>query len=304
MLNRTIQLEDITAMPAANTAGQFVINCPSGLRYKNVTIKMKGSTNATIASSAITGLEVRLGKGIQRRCTGAQLDATNALNGAEYASQAYGSTGTDYERHLKIYMEEPWRTRTLNNSVDPNMLGWKTQWAGQNNALQIAVTVAALGSGIAPVFSAEAEVSDDDDGKPNAIIRWHQDNATPNGTLISIANLANGLKSDDRIVQLSVFDGASTAGVIDTIRLELGPVVVKQDQKLRALTTELINAGMAPATANAIANAAHIVFDKNDSLNDSVPVGFNSSLLKLTYSTAAVGAVPYITQVLGSPATS
>jgi hypothetical protein len=304
MINRTIQLEDITAMPGANAAGQFVINAPAWLRYKDITLKLANSANTTFASSSITAIEVRLGKGIQRRCTGVQLDATNALNGASYASQAYGTSGTDYERHLKLYMEEPWRTRTRNNSVDPNALGWKTGWAGQNNSLQIVVSVAALGSGVSPVITAEAMVSDDDDGKPNPIIRWNQDNATPNGSLVSVANLANGLKNDDRIVQLSVFDGASTAGVISTIRLELGPVVIKQDQRLRALTTELITAGMAPATANAIANAAHLVFDKNDSLDDSIPVGFISSLLKLTYSTSAVGAVPYITQVLGSPATS
>lgn len=304
MINRVIQLEDITAMPAANTAGTFVINCPSGLRYKDITLKLKNSGNTTFNSSSITNVEARLGKGIQRRCSGVQLDAINSLNGASFASQAYGTSGTDYERHLKLYFEEPWRTRVRNNSVDPNALGWKTGWAGQNNALQIAVTVAALGAGVSPSIAASANVSDDDDGKGNAIIRWNQDNATPNGSLVQLANLANGLSNSDRIVQLSVFDGTSTAGVISTIRLELGPVVIKQDQTLRALISELIGAGMAPATANAIANAAHLVFDKNDSLDDSIPVGFVSSLLKLTYSTSAVGAVPYVTQVFGAPATS
>lgn len=298
MINRTIQLEDITAQASGGT---FVINCPAGLRYKDITLKLRNSGNTTVASSVVAGFEVRLGKGIQRRGTGVQLDALNALNGAGYASQAYGTSGTDYERHLKFFFEEPWRTRVRNSSVDPNALGWKTGWAGQNNALQIAVTLGAI---TAPMITAEATVSDDDDGKANPIIRWNQDNATPNGSLVAVANLSNGLKSDDRIVQLSVFDGTTTAGVISTIRLELGPVVLKQDQTLRALISELINAGMAPATANAIANGAHIVFDKNDSLDDSIPVGFISSLLKLNYSTNAVGAVPYITQVFGNPATS
>lgn len=291
-------------MPGANAAGTFIINCPPGLRYKDLTLKLKNSANTTFNSSSITNIEARMGGGIQRRMTGVQLDATNALNGASYASQAYGATGTDYERHLKLYFEEPWRTRIKANSVDPNALGWKTAWAGKNKPLQIAVSVAALGSGVSPVITAEATVSDDDDGKAGAIIRWNSDNATPNGSLVTLSNLSNGLQDADRIVQLSVFDGSSTAGVISTIRLELGPVVLKQDQTLRSLTSELIGAGMAPATANAIANAAHIVFDKNDSLDDSIPVGFISSLLKLTYSTSAVGAVPYITQVLGAPATS
>lgn len=304
MINRTIQLEDITAMPAANTAGTFVVNCPPGFRYKDITLKLKNSTNVTFNSSSITAIEARMGGGIQRRASGARLDAINALNGAGYASQAYGTSGTDYERHLKLYFEEPWRTRILSNSVDPNMLGWKTGWAGRNKPLQLAVTVAALGASIAPVISAEATVSDDDDGKPNTIIRWNQDDATPNGSLVAVSNLSNALKADDRLVQLSVFDGTSTAGVVSSIRMELGPVVVKQDQTLRALTSELVGSGMSPATANAIANAAHLVFDKNDSLDDSIPVGFISSLLKLTYSTNPAGSVPYITQVLGSPATS
>ena len=289
-------------MPAANTAGQFLITLPRGYRYKNITLKLANSANTTIASSAITAIEVRMGGGIQRRITGARLDALNALNGAEYASQVYGSSGTDYARHLRVFFEEPWRTRIRNTSVDPNMLGWKTGWLPANKPLQLAVTVAALGSGVTAAITAEAEVTDDDDGQPNPIIKYLSEEANANGTTVNITNLDNGLKADDRIVQVSAFNTTDgSPKTVTAVRLEVGSVTVKQDQSINALTTELINSGMSPATANAIANAAHIVFDKNDALDDTLPVGFNSSLLKLTLSAASAATLPYVTQVFGMP---
>ena len=121
-----------------------------------------------------------------------------------------------------------------------------------------------MGAGIAPVITAEAEITDDDDGQPNPIMRWNTDFANINGSLVNIPNLDNGLKPDDRIEQISIFDGTTIAGTLATIRMEVGSVVVKQDQILRALTSELRKYGMDPASSVAIANAAHLVFDKND----------------------------------------
>lgn len=301
-LNRTIQLEDISAMPQANTAGGVLLTCPRGYRYKNITLKLKNSANTTFNTSSVPLAEVRGGGGIQRRVSLTRMDAINALNGVEYASQAYGVSGTDYERHIKFYFEEPWRTRIRKDSVDPNTLGWKTGWMPANKPLQIALQVAALGAGVAAMITAEAEVSDDDDGKENAIIKWNQDEANANSTTVNVTNLDNGLKPGEGIVQISAFNTTDgTPRVPSVIRLEAGTTVIRQDQTIRALTTELIGAGMAPATANAIANAAHLVFDKNDALDDALAVGFNSSLLKISLDAASSAVMPYVTQILGLP---
>ncbi len=307
MINRTIQLEDVSAMPGANAPGTVNITCPRGYRYKDITLKLKRTDYAAVAVATTLGeIQVRMGGGIQRRADAARLDAINALNGAGYASQAYGAAFTAAdpgERHLKIYFEEPWRTRIRNNSVDPNALGWKTGWLPNNKPMQLSLAcLAAVGAGQTWNISAEASISDDDDGQPNPIIRWNSDFMNVNGSVVNLSNLDNGLQKTDRIEQISIFDGTTTAGTLANLRLEIGSIVVKQDQTLRSLISELINAGMAPATANAIANAAHIVFDKNDALDDTLPVGFISSLLKLTYSpTAAVGTIPYVTQIYGQP---
>lgn len=298
MINRTIQLEDIASPPPAG-GGTCIINCPRGYRYKSVTIKYKRSDAVASAIAHITEVQVRMGGGIQRRATGVQIDAINALNGAAYASQQYGAAAAGNELHLKIYFEEPWRTRIRANSVDNNQLGWKTGWLPSNKSLQIAVTMASMA--VAPVMSAEAEISDDDDGQPNSILKWNSDIANYAGQVVSLSNLDNGLKADDRIAQLSCFDPTGATADSAVHRLEVGSIVVKQDQTKRALITELIHAGMSPASATAILAGSHIVFDKNDALDDTLPVGFISSLLKITYAGTLSSGMPYITQVFGAP---
>jgi hypothetical protein len=300
-LNRTIQLEDISAAPAANTAGQIVITCPRGYRYRGIRLRLANSSNTTFNASSITEIQMRQGGGIQRRVSGLRLDALNALNGSAFASQTFGSSGTDYQRILPIFFEEPWRTRIKVNSVDPNMLAWKTAWLPENKPFQIVLSVAALGSGVAATISAEADIADDDDGKQNPIIKWNQDEASINTTVANISNVDNGLKAGEAITQISIFNAAD-ARVPSIVRFEAGSTVIKQDQPINSITTELINAGMSPATANAIANAAHIVMDKNDALDDALAVGFRSSLLKVTYAgSSGASTAPIVTQVFGMP---
>ena len=303
MINRTILLEDVSAMAGQDAAAVITINCPRGYRYKDITLKARRSNNLTLTTAQAFGeIQVKMGGGIQRRADCVKLDAINGLNGAGYASQLVGTSGTDMQRHLKIFMEEPWRTRIRTNSVDTNALGWKTGWLSSNKPLQISVAMPAAGAGLTWSLSAEATISDDDDGKTNAIIKWEQ-SVMNAAAITTMSNLDNGLKADDRIVQLSIFDGTTALGVLSTVRLEVGSIVIKQDQTALALSSELVAAGMSPATAIAIAPSHHIVFDKNDALDDTLPVGFISSLLKLTYVTGSepTGSVPYVLQTFGAP---
>jgi hypothetical protein len=287
-------------MPTANTAGQVTLTIPRLGRVKNVRLRFANSANTTFALSSITQVQMKLGGGIQRRATASRWDAINALNGAAYASQAYGTSATDYERFLTLYCEEPWRNRIRANSIDPAALGWKTLWTGSNKPLQIILDVAALGAGVQAAISAEVEFDDNDDGKENAIIKWESDDYNTNSGIASIANIDNGLKAGEGIVQISAF--TTPSGSTPTqVRFEWGKSVIKNDQLIRSLNNELISYGMAPATADAIVAAAHIVLDKNDALDDALAVGVASSLLKVTLSATTATTLPIVKQVLGLP---
>lgn len=298
--NFTAKVEDITAMPNANTAGQVTLTVPKLGRVKNVRLRFANSANTTFALSNITQIQMKLGGGIQRRTTAPRWDALNALNGAAYASQAYGVSGTDYERYLTLYCEEPWRNRIRQNSIDPTALGWKTLWAPSNKPMQIILDVAALGAGVQAAISAEVEFDDSDDGKEGVIVKWEADDYNTNAGVASIANIDNGLKAGEGLVQISAFT-TPAATTPTQVRLEYGKAVIKNDQSIRSLNNELISYGMAPATADAIVAGAHLVFDKNDSLDDALAVGVASSMLKVTLSGAAATTLPVVRQILGLP---
>lgn len=298
--NFTVNVEDVTAMPAANTAGQVTFTLPRLGRLKRVKFKLANSANTTFNMSSITRVQCKLGGGIQRRTSGVRWDALNALNGATYASQAFGSSGTDYERHATMFFEEPWRNRIRSNSVDTNALGWNTLWTGNNKPMQIILDVAALGSGVQAAISAEAEFDDSDNGKENAIVKWEEDDYTTNSGIASIANIDNGLKTGEAIVQISAFTTpASTTPA--TVRFEWGKTVIHNDRTIRSLNAELISAGLAPATADAIVAGAHLVFDKNDALDDALIVGVANSLLKVGLSATTSTTLPVVRQILGLP---
>lgn len=298
--NFTAKVEDITAMPNANTAGQVTLTVPKLGRVKNVRLRFANSANTTFALSNITQIQMKLGGGIQRRTTAPRWDALNALNGAAYASQAYGVSGMDYERYLTLYCEEPWRNRIRQNSIDPTALGWKTLWAPSNKPMQIILDVAALGAGVQAAISAEVEFDDSDDGKEGVIVKWEADDYNTNAGVASIANIDNGLKAGEGLVQISAFT-TPAATTPTQVRLEYGKAVIKNDQSIRSLNNELISYGMAPATADAIVAGAHLVFDKNDSLDDALAVGVASSMLKVTLSGAAATTLPVVRQILGLP---
>lgn len=298
--NFLAKVEDITSMPAANTAGQVTLTIPRLGRVKKIRLRFANSANTTFNLSSITRIQMKLGGGIQRRTSASRWDALNALNGAAYASQAYGTSGTDYERFLSLYCEEPWRTRIRTNSIDPTALGWNTLWTGSNKPMQVILDVAALGAGVQAAISAEVEFDDSDNGKENAIVKWEEDDYSTNNGIASIANIDNGLKSGEGIVQISSF--TTPAGTTPTaVRFEWGKTVIKNDQTIRSLNNELISAGMAPATADAIVAAAHIVLDQNDALDDALAVGVASSLLKVWLSATTATTLPVVRQILGMP---
>ena len=298
--NFTSKVEDITAAPAANTAGQMTLTIPRLGRVKKIRLRFANSANTTFALSSVTRIQMKLGGGIQRRTTASRWDAINALNGASYASQAYGTSGTDYERYLTLYCEEPWRTRIRTNSIDPNALGWNTLWTGTNKPMQVIIDVAALGAGVTAVISAEVEFDDSDNGKENAIIKWEEDDYNTNAGIASIANIDNGLKTGEGIVQISAFT-TPAASTPTAVRFEWGKTVIKNDQTIRSLNNELISNGMAPATADAIVAGAHIVLDQNDALDDALSVGVASSLLRVSLSAATATTLPIVRQILGLP---
>lgn len=304
-LNTTIQLEDISAMPAANVAGVVIINCPRGYRYRKIRLKFGASNTANNAAVPITLLgeiQVKAGGGIQRRCNAVRMDAINALNGAQFASRSYPkAVGASGRRHLTIFFEESWRTRIRAQSVDTNALGFKTGWLPSNKPLQISVAIPALGVGVTAVLSAEADVSDDDDGQPSPIVKWNTDEANVGGVTANIANVDNGLKTGEGILQISAFNTTGNVNTVTQVRFEAGGRVIKQDQGIDEINTELRHADMDPDAANALANAAHLVFDQNDALDDALKVGFGSSLLKFTLSGANGATLPYVTQVVGMP---
>lgn len=298
--NFTVKVEDVTAMPAANTAGQITFTVPRLGKLKNMRFRFANSANTTFNMSSITRVQCKLGGGIQRRTSGVRWDALNALNGASYASQAFGSSGTDYERHATMFFEEPWRNRIRANSVDSAALGWNTLWTGSNKPMQVILDVAALGSGVQAAISAEAEFDDSDNGRENPIIKWEEDDYTTNSGVASIANIDNGLKVGEGIVQISAFT-TPAATTPTQVRFEWGKTVIKNDQSIRSLNAELIAHGMAPATADAIVAGAHLVFDKNDALDDALVVGVPNSLLKVNLSATTSTTLPVVRQILGLP---
>lgn len=304
MVNRTIQLEDIVGVPAANQQGTVIITVPRGPRVKRIILKVGRSdtaNNAAVPIATLGEIQLRMGGGIQRRVDATKLDAENANNGAEYASQSFpNAVGASGRRNLPIFFEEPWRTRVTKKSVAMEELGWETGWLPANKPLQIAVVIPALGAGVVPVLTAEAVVDDFDSGAPNAIIKWNTDDFPINGGTLNVTSLANGLKADDRVVSISAYNGTG-GGSVNTVRMEVGPVVVKQDQGINELNGELTGYGMSPATANAIANAARIIFDANDALDDTLPTGFASSLIKFGLTAGAAGSLPLVTQIYGMP---
>ena len=298
--NFTAKCEDITAMPAANTAGQVTLTIPRLGRVKNIRLRFAKTANTAILLAAITRIQVKMGGGIQRRTSATRWDAKNALNGAQYASQSYGVSGTDYERFLTLYFEEPWRNRIRSNSIDSAALGWKTLWTNSNKPLQVILDVAALGVGVQAAISAEVEFDDNDDGKENAIIKWEEDDYNANAGVASISNIDNGLKAGEGIVAISAF--ITPAGTTPTaIRFEWGKTTIKPDQTIRSLNNELSSAGLFPATADAIQVGAHVVLDKNDALDDSLQVGVASSMFKVTLSGAAATTLPIVWEILGLP---
>lgn len=300
--NFTSNIEDVTAMPAANTAGQVVLTIPRLGRAKKIRLRLRNSGNTTFNMSSITRIQMKLGGGIQRRASGPRWDAINALNGSQYGSQAFGATGVDYERWFTIYLEEPWRTRIRSNSIDPNALGWNTLWTGTNKPLQVILDVAALGAGVTALISGEVDFDDGDNGKENVILKWEEDEYNVNNGVASLANIDNGLKNGEGLVQISAF--SSGAGDPAQVRFEWGKSVIANDRPIRSINADLINADMSPASSDTYLLAGkglHLVLDKNDALDDALAVGVASSLLKLNYTGGITGTIPIVRQILGLP---
>ena len=177
-------------------------------------------------------------------------------------------------------------------------LGWKTGWLPETKPLQFYIP---LQAGITPVLYVIAEVDDNDDGKPSRIMKYFTEDENVNSATANLQNIAKGVKSGDRFSQISLFN-TSDAKTPQSIRLEIADTVVYEDISIKTLQT--INEGgrMDVAGANAQANGAHLVFDKNDALDDTIPANFSKSLLKVGLSAAAANAtMPYVTQRWGLP---
>lgn len=284
---RRIQIKDIVGVAAGRTA---LLTLPVGPRYHSVHLvagnTAAGNTNAPAVSAVIGEVRCNYFGGIQRRATGAQIDAINTANGAGYASQAIAGAANGGGRvHLPIFFNEPWRVHELIAGFDSEALAWQTGFFGQGDRFIIEVDIPA---GVTPFLSAFAMIDDVNGGRPHSIVKWDKNDIPAVGSPIEFSKL----DKKDAYLQMSIFD-TSDAKTIERVRLTQGAVEI-HDLSKDENNTLLKNFGMNPA-----AGAYHVVFDANDNLRDAVPA--SGLQLTATPSAAAAGTMPLIGQRVGLP---
>lgn len=299
-----MQLLDIKNVVAGGIA---IITAPRGYNYKRIILTAGNSAAANANAPATVDVIFDNTRHIQAKMKGAiqrthrvnHLAACNALNGAEHAPNFYaGAANGEGRCDVTLYFEEPWRNRIRNNSIDPNVMGWRTKWLPETQPLQIYVPLMA---GITPALTAVAEIDEDDNGTPNRIMKWFSEDDVVATATANIMNFSKGVKDGDRFSQISAFNTSANARTPQSVRLEIADALLFEDIGINTLRT--INEGnrLDVAGANAIANGAHLVFDANDSLDDTIPSNFAKSLLKIGLSAADNGTIPTVTQRWGIP---
>jgi hypothetical protein len=288
MVERKIQLKDVNGVSAGRTA---LIVCPRPWRYHMIALTLGdtavGNGNAPAVSAIVNEIRLNYFNGIQRRATGAQIDAINlgmSQDGlTQYGSSAAisgGANGTG-RTILPIFLREPWRKR----SADSDALAWQTGFFSAADKLIVEVDLVA---GITPVLTACAIVDDFNAGRPHPIMKWDKNDAPAVGTPIEF----NKLDRRDAYAQLSIFD-TSDAKTIDRIR------IVQASTEIHDLTKQENAELLRGNDMNPEAGVYHVVFDLDDDLSSVVPA--QGLQLTATPSAAANGTMPIVTQRIGLP---
>lgn len=302
---RKIKLNDVTV-----TAQKIIINCDPGVVYDKINLIIgnpaAGNGNAPTIAATIGAVEILMNGQRQRYADPSHMASEAALFGANYAPSSYAAgvgglpAGNGNGRlHFPIIFKEP-RSRLREDSVDTGTLGWKTKWLPKNKPLQI-IIVNVLGAGIS--VEAEAQVRDDDDSDktgPNRIIKMDSFDNVLGANPSTLNNWAKNIPTGDKFVALSLFN-SSGGKTVDKVYLEAGGAKFYEDTLKASLTTEAKDSDLDPAGADAVANAARLVFDRNETMNDVLPA-FDNSILKVTTSAAANGeGLVILTQRYGFP---
>lgn len=304
--SRNIQILDVRNVVAGGIA---VVTCPRGYNYKKVIFTVGNTAAANVNAPALNTIiggriQMKAGGAIQRTVDPLQYAAIVAKNGGGFAIQSMAGNTNGLPNvngagrtEFTMYFEEPWRTRVRNNSVDPNVMGFRTGYLPETKPLQFYVPLAA---GVTPVLSVVAEVDDDDNGTPSRLMKFFTEDEVVAGATANLMNLNKGVKPGDRFSEISVFN-TSDAKLPVSVRLEIADTVVHEDIPVSTLRTLNRANGLDVDAANAIANGVHLVFDANDALDDTIPSNFSKSLLKIGLSAAAAGTMPYVIQRWGLP---
>lgn len=302
---RKVKINDISI-----TAQKIVINCDPGVTYDNINIIVgnpaAANGNAPTIAATMGVIEILSNGQSQRKADATHMASEAAFFGANYAAQSYAAgvgglpAGNGNGRlHFPIHFREP-RSRLREDSVDIGKLGWKTKWLPKNKPLQI-VIANVLGAGIS--VEAEAQVRDDDDSDvngPGKIIKMESFDNVLGANPSTLNNWAKNIPQGDKFVSLTLFN-SSGGKTVDKVYLEAGGAKFYDDTLKASLTTEAKNSDLDPAGADAVANAARLVFDRNETMNDVLPP-FENSLLKVTTSAAANGeGLVILTQRYGLP---
>ena len=306
---RTVQLNEITV-----TAAKIIINCESGVIYDNIRLILgnpaAANGNAPVIATCIGLIDILMNGQSQRKADATNMASEAALFGANWAPQFYaaGTNGLpagngNGRTHLLLMFKEP-RSRLHESSVDVASLGWKTKWLPKNKGLQI-VIANTLGVGIS--ISAEAEIRDGDDSDvngPSSIVKMESYDNVLGANPSTLNNWSKNVPAGDRFVSLSIFNSSGGVGGIKTVDkayVEAGGAKFIEDILKASLVTQLKSCDLDPVGADALANAYRVVFDRNETTNDSLPQ-FDASLLKVTMSAAANGeGLIILTQRYGFP---
>lgn len=293
-----------TAIASAAVGTVLTFNLDLDHRYHDIDIVLSDGANAQLLTTVLGDAILFVNDNPQRTHTALELDGMNGENGTQYltANKTFGTSGTDREQVLTMYLDQPWRK----GIVQGDQTALNANAANGVVRVQVKITVLVA-------LSATASITlwamvDDCLAPPKSgawpITKVYRTGVTGSGTNNEVT--AAELPSTRGMYQGIHFKQPTTGTIQYVTVANGGSSGVKLWDKVSQYEQAafLTGRGMNPFAVNPAAGlfAYSVIFDAYDPLQDAVSPATNGLWAKVEYTagTAATGNVVILAEVLGT----
>lgn len=301
---RRIKVPATGSTVVSATAGSIItFDLDLGLRYHDIDIVFSDGANAQTLTTVLGDIIVLRNDVAERTHTALELDHLNGVNGTQYlcANKTSGTSGTDREQTMTIYLDEPWRK----NIVQSDQLAWSVDAPNGFRTFQVKITVAVALSATASITlfaNVDAPLAPPKGGQP--VKKVYRTGVTASGMANEFNN--SNFPSSRGAYQAIYFKQPSTQGVIQYVSMRNGGIsgqVIWDHVSDYENFNYLTGRGLNPATVRGAASAFvyDLVLDAYDPLSDALYASTNGLWLKVEYTTgtAATGNIVALSEVIG-----